>query len=183
MFHYIVWEVFETENVVFIKNQFLGIQVYYLWNKKNGEFFLFPYYDQNLNTYNYFAFEEISQKKFFDKINKIPGIGPKTAYHISIIEPEILNKAIVDFDVKFFQSIKGVWPKTAKRILIDLKNTITESEIKKLEIDQKLYKDILGSLKPLGYESKKIKKAIETCTIDLKHENLWEIIKRIINNI
>lgn len=183
MFHYIIWEVFEVENVVFIKNQFIGIQVYYTWNKKNWEFFLFPYYDQNLNTYNYFAFEEIWQKKFFDKINKIPWIWPKTAYHISMIEPEILNKAINEFDIKFFQAIKWIWPKTAKRILIDLKHTITELEIKKLEIDQKLYKDILWSLKPLGYESKKIKKAIETCPIEMRQEKLSEIIKRIINNI
>ncbi len=183
MFHYIVWEIMDLDWTIFIKNQFVWIQVYYTGNKKSWEFFLFPYYDQNFNTYNYFAFEEINQKNFFDKINKIPGIWPKTAYHISMIEPEILSKAVNEFDFKFFEAIKWIWPKTAKRILIDLKHTISEAEIKKLEIDQKLYKDILWSLKPLGYESKKIKKAIENCPIEMKQEKLGEIIKRVINNI
>ncbi|MDR2541714.1 MAG: hypothetical protein LBD11_08500 [Candidatus Peribacteria bacterium] len=50
-------------------------------------------------------------------------------------------------DVKFFQAIPGIGPKSAKKILLELKGTIDFKQISSMEGEQKLLKDIVKSLK------------------------------------
>lgn len=151
--------------------------------KNHESFFLFPSFDQNNNSYNYLAFDDLEKKVFFEAIHKIPWIGVKTAYYISMMDQEKLKEAIDNFDTNFFQSIPWVWAKTAKRILVELKNSFSEEDISKLNIDEKLYKNITSSLKALGYDTKKIQTLLKECPVDLKEENKDKIIKRLIDNL
>jgi Holliday junction resolvasome RuvABC DNA-binding subunit len=50
-------------------------------------------------------------------------------------------------DVKFFQAIPGIGPKSAKKILLELKGTFDVQDVQTMDVDQKLYKDIVKSLK------------------------------------
>jgi Holliday junction DNA helicase RuvA len=52
---------------------------------------------------------------------KISGIGPKTAFQIVQLPKESLENAIKTLDAKFFQAIPGIGPKSAKKILLELK--------------------------------------------------------------
>jgi len=52
---------------------------------------------------------------------KVSGIGPKTAFQIVQLPKESFLQAIKTVDVKFFQSIPGIGPKSAKKILLELK--------------------------------------------------------------
>ena len=183
MINYIKWRDWEEENKKYIANELFGVEAIYLWNKKNWEFFLYGYYDQNTNTYKYFAFDDVKAKINFEKINKIPWVWPLVAYQICFIPKDELRQAVDNFDLKFFQGIKWVWPKSAKRLLVELKSSVWEDDIKKLDIDQKLLKDITKTLKSYGYETTKVKKLLEECPIKMEKENLWEIIKRIIEKI
>jgi Holliday junction resolvasome RuvABC DNA-binding subunit len=49
--------------------------------------------------------------------------------------------------VKFFQAIPGIGPKSAKKILLELKDSFNAEDMQRLDLDQKLYKDIVKSLK------------------------------------
>ncbi|HCY20860.1 TPA: hypothetical protein DIC40_03255 [Patescibacteria group bacterium] len=60
---------------------------------------------------------------------------------------EQLHNAIKTLDVKFFQSIPGIGPKSAKKIVLELKGNFDIEEVQAMDIDQKLYKDIIKSLK------------------------------------
>jgi Holliday junction resolvasome RuvABC DNA-binding subunit len=56
-------------------NPSFGIQALYNGSQKaKGEFFLFPYLDDNLKTVNYFAFDTIMQKQAFASLLKISGV-------------------------------------------------------------------------------------------------------------
>jgi len=50
-------------------------------------------------------------------------------------------------DIKFFQSIPGIGPKSAKKILLEMKGNFDLQDVQTMDIDQKLYKDIVKSLK------------------------------------
>jgi Holliday junction resolvasome RuvABC DNA-binding subunit len=86
-------------------------------------------------------------------------------------------------DVKYFQSIPWIWPKSAKKILLELKWNFDMDDLQKLDIDQKLYKSIVSSLKWFGYEADAIKRALQKYDGKVTKENISTVIKRIISNI
>jgi Holliday junction resolvasome RuvABC DNA-binding subunit len=51
-----------------------GIQIQYLGAKNQGEFFLYPYLDDNKKTIIYFCFDTAEQKTLFESLLKINGV-------------------------------------------------------------------------------------------------------------
>jgi len=139
--------------------------------------------DENHKTVAYFAFDTIDQKVVFEQMMKISGIGPKTAFAIAAIDKKELQKAIDTFDVKAVQKIPGVGPKTAKRLLVELKASLRSSDIQKLDIDEKLFKSIVATMKNMGRDANAVRRKLNECPIPLDKEHLQEIIKRLIGQV
>ncbi len=93
----------------------------YAGSKNEGDFFLYPYLDEQKKSVFYFAFDTFEQKESFEQMLKISGVGPKTAFQIVQIPVEELARAIEQLDTKLFQSIPGIGPKLAKKIILELK--------------------------------------------------------------
>lgn len=160
-----------------------GIQVHYLGKQSQGEFFLYPYLDDNKKTIFYYCFDNIEQKSMFENLLKINWIWPKTAFQISQLPKENLKQALKNVDVKFFQSIPGIGPKSAKKIVLQLRWTFDVEDIQKMDIDQKLYKNIIASLKGFWYGADQIKATLQTYEGIVTKDNMPEVIKRIISQI
>lgn len=167
----------------FLINDQRGIEAIYQWSKQEGEYFLYPYLDDNKKTILYYAFDTAEQKNDFENLLKISGVGPKTAFQIAQLPKHQLNDAIKNVDAKFFQTIPGVGPKSAKKILLELKGSFDLDDVTKLDIDQKLYKDIVKSLKGFGYDTERVKTVLQTYPEKLEKEHMAKIIKRVIGNI
>lgn len=185
MIHYITWSIqsIDSTNILIINASF-GIQALYNGKQKTkGDFFLFPYMDENLKTVSYFAFDTLQQKHAFSQMLKISGVWPKTAFGIANMDTKVLENAIETFDVKTLQGIPWVGPKTAKRLLVELKSTLTKKDVAKLTIDDKLLRSIVLALKSHGYDATTVKKQLATCTIPLDKEHMPEIIKWLITTI
>lgn len=160
-----------------------GIQVHYLGKQDQGEFFLYPYLDDNKKTIVYYCFDTPDQKAFFEKLLKINGIGPKTAFQISQLPKENLQQALKNVDVKFFQAIPWIGPKSAKKIVLQLRGTFDVEDIQRMDIDQKLYKNIVTSLRWFGYWADQIKDTLQKYEGTVTKDNMPEVIKRIISQI
>lgn len=167
----------------YLENDVFGVLVEYQGNQKKWTRYLHPMIDTNHNTIKYYAFDTQVQKQSFLSMLKISGIGGKTAYEIASQDQAILAEAIEGFDIKYFTALPGVWPKTAKRLLVELKTSLDTGDVKKLSIDDSLLKSILKSLHDLGYERSKIKLLLPRCPVVLKKENLPEIMKRLVDNL
>ncbi len=161
----------------------LGIQVHYLGKQKQGEFFLYPYLDDNKKTIFYFCFDSIDQKVLFESLLKINGVWPKTAFQISQLPPENIQQALKNLDVKFFQAIPWIGPKSAKKILLQLKGTFDVEDMQRMDIDQKLYKNIVTSLKGFGYSADTIKSTLQKYEWTVTKNNMSEVIKWIISQM
>ncbi len=183
MFHFFIWEVVSVNNKKILKNDLFGIEIVYEWLKKEWEFYLFPNIDTNHNSIQYYCFDDIVKKSFFENVYKLPWIWPKTAYNISLIPYDDIKNALENLDIKFFQNIPWIWPKTAKRIVLELKNNIWKDDLSKIDIDEKLYKDIIKSLKNLWYDTNQVKKILTSCPIKLDKKNIADIIKWLIDNV
>ena len=72
-----------------------------------------------------FGFSNENEKKLFQQLVSVNGIGPSTAIvMLSYMNSNELKSAIVREDVAALQSIKGIGGKTAQRVIIDLKDKL-----------------------------------------------------------
>ena len=139
---------------------------------------------------NLFGFESTSERALFLNLNTISGIGPKSAMSIlSGTTPSEFRKKIINSDVKSLTSIPGIGAKTAKRIIVELKEKFSMAD----DIDEGLgfsdqsdslaIKDAKNALKSLGYKTSQISKAFsdinkENKSIDKLEDIIREALKR-----
>lgn len=74
-----------------------------------------------------FGFPSTEDKKFFNTLMSVPSLGPKTAYNVMNALPiSKLVDAILKDDEKCLTQISGIGAKTAKRIILELKDKISK---------------------------------------------------------
>lgn len=183
MFHHFTGELQNIDWQVFLINQYFGIEVVYDGQMRQGSFFLYPYMDEQNKTIRYFAFDTNAQKKLFLTFYKIQWIGPTTAFKLSHIEQDSIQNAIEHFDTKVFTAIPGVGPKTAKRLLVELKTKLKKQDISKLNLDPKLMEHIIQPLRTMGYEKSAITKKLSAYPWEVSKEATQNIIVRLIQHL
>ena len=141
-----------------------------------------------------FGFNTLEELKMFELLLGVSGVGAKTALTmLAVCEPSDFALAVISEDVKALTGIPGIGPKSAKRIILELKDKIKkEQEIEniknqvennksntkiKLAIknDDKL-QEAISALQVLGYNKKEIEKAFDK--LDTKEMSIEEIIKK-----
>src|SRR5688572_11700711 len=72
-----------------------------------------------------FGFSSPAEKKLFQQLISVNGVGPSTAIvMLSYMNSSELKSAIVREDVVSLQSIKGIGGKTAQRVIIELRDKL-----------------------------------------------------------
>ena len=70
-----------------------------------------------------FGFYEEQERTLFRLLISVSGVGPATALVVlSSMNAEELRAAVIGEDVGTIRKVKGIGPKTAKRIILDLKD-------------------------------------------------------------
>tara|TARA_B000000557_G_C20810847_1_gene460022 strand:- start:2246 stop:2845 length:600 start_codon:yes stop_codon:yes gene_type:complete len=112
-----------------------------------------------------YGFSDRLERNVFHLLISISGIGPKLALTIlSGIGPSKLKDRIIAGDVNALTSIPGVGAKTAKRIIIELKEKFIKTDDDSLGFNEnlteesKLMIDIVSALTSLGYKEHQAKK-------------------------
>jgi holliday junction DNA helicase RuvA len=110
------------------------------------------------------------ERQMFERLISISGIGPKLAIAVlSGMEPRDLVAAVQRADVARLTGIPGVGKKTAERIVLELKDRLTQIAIP-AAIDaadsaggpDRLRSDLLSALQNLGYHRPQAEKAVDT---------------------
>jgi Holliday junction DNA helicase, RuvA subunit len=132
--------------------------------------------EDQLSLYGFFELEE---KELFKLLISISGIGPNTARLIlSSMTPLEVRSAIVSDNDGAFKKVKGVGPKTAKRVTLELKDKIKagaaivdSGQIGKLgQADQ-----AIDALVALGFQRNKVQKVIGQLAPNETTENLVKL--------
>ena len=118
-----------------------------------------------------FGFTELADKKLFQLLIKINGVGPRLAIGImSGLNEDELSLAIMEKDIKVLTSLPGVGKKTAERLVIELQDKITfekaSGEKNKSKMSQELLSDLEGTLLNLGYKPQEVDFAIHRMKIE-----------------
>ena len=131
-----------------------------------------------------YGFENRLERQTFLLLISISGIGPKLALTIlSGISTDNLKNSIIAGDVPSLTRIPGVGSKTAKRIIIELKEkfiTIGRDQLGIAEEKQisSLFSDVINALVALGYKEHHAKKICNELEKDgLMQGRLEKVIK------
>ena len=123
-----------------------------------------------------YGFLDNIERETFLLLISISGIGPKLALTIlSGITTEILKNSIIAGDVPSLTRVPGVGAKTAKRIIVELKEKFISIDSDNLGIAEEKqfssqFQDVLNALLSLGYKDKHAKQVCK----ELEKEGLME---------
>jgi Holliday junction DNA helicase RuvA len=138
-----------------------------------------------------YGFQTSRERETFLQLIGISGIGPKLSLTIlSGISPDKLRNRVIAGDVAAMTAVPGVGAKTAKRIIVELKEKFTKADNDSLgfeELDQTisgLYWDALNALTALGYKQKHSNQALDKIkqSGELKGE-LESVIKKALQHL
>lgn len=106
-----------------------------------------------------FGFFTKDEKKMFDTLLKINGVGPKVAIAIcSTFAPDTFAKVINSKDVSMLKRVPGIGPKAASRILVELADFIVDSSSSDIENNSQIEASM--ALEGLGFRKDEVKKAL-----------------------
>jgi Holliday junction DNA helicase RuvA len=116
-----------------------------------------------------FGFSQESEKKLFQQLISVNGVGPSTAIvMLSYMNSQELKTAIVQENASALQAIKGIGGKTAQRVIIELKDKLKkeswEESIPGLSSGphNTLRKEALSALLTLGLPKAAAEKSVDT---------------------
>ena len=137
-----------------------------------------------------YGFKDENERIIFLLLISISGIGPKLALTIlSGLESIKLKEKIVASDVEALTKIQGVGAKTAKRIIVELKEKLVKSNDISLGFNEKgkhsqLYSDVFNALISLGYKPNYAKSACDKLQKNGEFEgDLEQVIKKALKEI
>ena len=132
-----------------------------------------------------YGFNTNEELRMFELLLSVSGIGAKSAISIlSNITPSSFALAVITNDVAKIKALTGIGPKSAQRIILELKDKIeTEEAIpeNKMEetqetaIDNENMTEAISALQVLGYSKKEIEKAIQKVDNTLSVEDIIKI--------
>ena len=135
----------------------------------------FHVYENGQELYGFFDEKE---RFLFTKLITISGIGPKTAINmLSVLPPEEFRNRLISGEVKLLTSLPGIGPKTAKRIIIELKDDLGTFDSSELGIKEtSKVNDASSALKNLGFSPILIREAVTKVLKDNKELSTEKII-------
>jgi Holliday junction DNA helicase RuvA len=120
-----------------------------------------------------YGFESIEDKKFFEMLLEVNGIGPKSAFSlVSHLGVEQILSAITFENVDILKSAPGVGKKSAEQIVLSLKDKISKLEVglttkekpqraglkqnPESKLEAQLVKETLAACQGLGFKDQEV---------------------------
>ena len=98
-----------------------------LSNKLGQKVKLFTHLAVREDGIELFGFESNEERSCFNLLISVSGVGPKAAISIlSMMTPDRFSLAVCTEDTKFISKTPGIGPKTAARIVLELKDKISK---------------------------------------------------------
>jgi Holliday junction DNA helicase RuvA len=129
------------------------------------------------NGLDIYGFENKTERDLFRTIIKVPNIGPKTAFSLMLgLGGSGIRKALDANEPEQISKVKGIGSKTAKRIILELKDKLKLAPRKEFEEAKK-------ALIAIGYSSKEADQAISEAVKDADYLSVDEIVKKVLREI
>ncbi len=131
--------------------------------KENCKLYTWLHVKEDAHTL--YGFSDEGEKRLFLHLISVSGIGPGTGRMIlSSVTPDEIQTAIVKGDVSQMQRIKGIGPKSAQRLILELQDKLKKEGIETLT-DAPQYNTVkdeaLSALVMLGFSKNLAEKTLD----------------------
>ena len=161
----------------------ISINTYDQLPKPGEEVSLLTYFHVMENSQALFAFENETERELFIMLIGVSGIGPKTAIVLlSAVSPDEFKRRLIAGEVNMLTALPGIGPKTARRIIVELKDKFVKLSADDLPREDSDVKpevsDAYDALLALGFQMKNIRNAIAKVLNGNKDLGAEELIKQ-----
>lgn len=176
----------KSVDYIVIEVQGIGYKVYMsktaIDKIQEKEIKVYTYLKVREDDISLFGFNTLEELNMFELLISVGGIGAKSAIAIlSNITPSKFALAVITSDVNTLKKLQGIGPKTAQRIILELKDKIKteeaienqENTIKQEEQMQENMEELIQALQVLGYRRYEINNILPK----IKEETLEDRIK------
>lgn len=144
------------------------------------------------NAFDLYGFGTKSEKRCFEMLTAVSGIGPKAALSIlSYNTPDALALAIFNSDEKALTIAPGIGKKIAQRVLLELKDKMSKemgganldftAPVSAVQSAGSSVNDAVAALSVLGYSTADINPVLKT--LDTGNMSSEQIIKSVLKNM
>ncbi len=147
----------------------------------NSDIKMFTYTYIREDTFDIYGFLTENELNMFEKLLSVSGVGPKAALSILSVAPvDKIALAIVTGDTNLIRKANGVGPKAASRIVLELKDKLSNEEITTDEVNEIIVSGLTGgfgrtnealeALTTLGYSTAEAKSALSGIDMNMDIE-------------
>ncbi len=130
-------------------------------------------------TFDMYGFDKREDLELFHLLTSVSGIGPKGAMNVlSVVEPKHLKAAVVNEDAGYLKKVSGLGPKTASRLILELKNKVDHIDMGDMQgVDLGQEGQATEALLALGYNSYQAKEALKEAKGKTLEERVREALR------
>ncbi len=157
--------IFVGDDFIALENSGLGYKVFVKKDvldsaQLNQEYSFYTSHIIKEDKSDLYGFETRDEVHFFELLNSVSGVGPKSALAIlNLDELENLKAAIKNSDDNYLAQVSGIGKKTAKKMILELQDKV-ESDIDSNW--RKSDSDIYEALRAMGYSASELKEVIRS---------------------
>lgn len=126
---------------------------------------IYTYLNVREDAHVLYGFFDESERRLFTHLISVSGIGPNTArMMLSSISPQEIQEAIVQGDVALVQRIKGIGPKSAQRLILELQDKLKKEgsgTLLSAPLNNTAKEEALSALIMLGFAKTSAEKALD----------------------
>lgn len=147
---------------------------------------VYTYYRVREDDISIYGFNTNEELRMFELLLSVSGVGAKTALTmLAVCTPSEFALSVISDDVTSLTRIPGVGPKSAKRIILELKDKLkkeesitktTDVKIQTAVIDNNKVQEAISALQVLGYNKKEIERVF--VKIDKANLSTEDLIKK-----
>ncbi len=126
-----------------------------------------------------YGFLDQNEKKLFDTVIKINGVGPKVALAIcSTFTPSSFSQIVSSNDVSMLKRVPGIGSKGASRILVELSGFIIDGNKDEDSVASLVFEAALA-LESLGFKIDVVSKTLKNCDGTTTSELVRQALKKL----
>jgi len=137
------------------------------------------------NDQRLFGFFSTDEKELFELLITVKGVGPKLGLTIlSGLPASQIIEAVIQSDKTALTQITGIGKKTAERMILELKDKITEisgsadSATAEKTVSVSLKEEAVSALQSLGFKKRDAEKAVHSASRKNEVDGVQELVKR-----
>ena len=127
--------------------------------------FIYTFLSIREDAHVLYGFFDETERRLFSHLISVSGIGPNTArMMLSSLSPQEIQEAIVRGDVASVQKIKGIGPKSAQRLILELQDKLKKEgseSLLSMPANNTTKEEALSALVMLGFTKLSAEKALE----------------------